>query len=90
VLLRALRRATIYFKFRFISVMCRTTIHFNFRLFNVLCRVFRRATIYSKFNVSDVWRRALCCATFYVIFTFNSSVSWRASSRDDSFSFSLV
>jgi hypothetical protein len=39
VLRRSLRRATIYFKFRFISVLRRVlrraTIHFKFRLFNV-------------------------------------------------------
>jgi hypothetical protein len=90
----ALRRAAIYFKFRFISVLRsalrRATIHFNFRLFNVLCCVFHHTTIYSKFNVSDICRRALCRAMLYVIFSFNSSVSLCASSRDDSFSFSLV
>jgi hypothetical protein len=71
-------------------VLPRATIHFNFRLFNVLCRAFHRAPIYSKFSVSDVCRRALRRTTLYVIFTFNSSVSLHASSRDDSFSFSLV
>jgi hypothetical protein len=61
-------------------------IDFNFRLFNVL----RRATIYSKFRLSDVCCRALRRAMIYVIFIFNSSVPLRASSHDDSFSFSLV
>jgi hypothetical protein len=56
----------------------------------VLRRAFRHATIYSKFSVSDVCRRALHRVTLYVIFIFNSSVSLRASLCDDSFSFSLV
>jgi hypothetical protein len=94
VLRHALCRATIYFKFRFISVLCRafhcTTIHFNFRLFNVLRRAFRRAIFCFKFSLSGVCRRALRRATLYVIFMFNSNVSLRASSRDDSFNFSLV
>jgi hypothetical protein len=84
-----LRRATIYFQFRFISVLRRAlrrvTIHFNFRLFNVLRRAFRRMTIYFKFSLSGACRRVLCRAKLYVIFIFNSSVSWRVSSRDDSF-----
>ena len=88
-----LRRATIYFKFRFISVLRhalrRSTIHFYFRLFNVLHREFRRATIYSKFSLSGVCRCAIRRATLYIIFIFNSSVSWRASSRDDSYNFIL-
>jgi hypothetical protein len=88
-LIYVLRRATIYFKFRFISVLRhmlhRMTIHFNFRLFNVLRRAFYRATIYFKFSLSGVCRRALRRATLYVIFIFNSSVLLRALSRDDSF-----
>jgi hypothetical protein len=74
VLRRALRRATIYFKFRFISVLRhalrRATIHFYFRLFNVLHRAFRRATFCFKFSLSGVCRRAM----LNVIFIFNSSV----------------
>jgi hypothetical protein len=38
-----------------------------------------------KFSLSDVCCRALRRATLDVIFIFNSSVSLRASSRDDSF-----
>jgi hypothetical protein len=90
VLRRALRRATIHFKFRFISVLRRATIHFNFRLFNVLCHVFSRAAFCCKFSLNCVCRRALRRPTLYIIFVFNSSVSLRASSRDDSFNFSLV
>jgi hypothetical protein len=85
---------TIYFKFRFISVLHRAlhraTIYFNFRLFNVLRHAFSRATFCFKFTSSGICRRALRRATLYVIFIFNSSVSLRASSRDDSFNFSLV
>jgi hypothetical protein len=91
---RALRRATIYFKFIFISVLRRAlrhvTIHFNFRLFNVLRRAFSHVTFCFKFSSSGVCHRALRRAALYVIFIFNSSVSLRTSSRDDSFNFSLV
>jgi hypothetical protein len=59
-------------------------------LFKMLSRVFSRMTFCFKFNSSGVCRRALRRATFYVIFIFNSSVSLRASSCDDSFNFSLV
>jgi hypothetical protein len=53
VLRRALRRATIQFKFVFINVLrrafrrafCRTTIQFKFVFINVLRRVLRRMTI---------------------------------------------
>ena len=94
MLRRALHRATIHFKFRFISVLRRAlrhaTIHFNFRLFNVLLRAFSHAKFCFKFSLSGVCRRALCRATLYVIFIFNSSVSWHAPSRNDSFNFSLV
>jgi hypothetical protein len=83
-----LRRATIYFKFRFISVLRRATIHFNFRLFNVLRRAFSRA-VFFKFSSSGVCRRAFV-ATLYVILMFNSSVSLRAPSCDNSFNFNLV
>jgi hypothetical protein len=89
-----LRRATIHFKFRFINVLRRvlrrTTVHFNFRLFNVLRRAFCCVTFCFKFSLSDVCRRAFRHATLYVILIFNSSVSLRAPSRDDSFNFSLV
>jgi hypothetical protein len=87
---RALRRATIQFNFRIFSVLRRATIHFIFRLFNMLRRVFRRATIYSKFSLGGVCGCALRRATLYVIFILNSSVSLRASSRDDSFNFCIV
>jgi hypothetical protein len=89
VLRRALRRATIHFKFRFISVLrCglrRATIHFNFSLRNVLHCALRRATFIFKFSLISVCHRALRRATFRVNFRFNSSVSLRALSRDDSF-----
>jgi hypothetical protein len=68
VLRRVLRRATIYFKFSFISVLHRAlrraTIHLNFRLFNVLHRALRRATIHLKFSLFKVWRRATFCFKF--------------------------
>jgi hypothetical protein len=80
-LIHVLRRATIHFKFIFISVSHRTirrvTIHFNFSLGNVL----RCVTFRFKFSLISVCRRA----TFRVNFIFNSSVSLRALSRDDSF-----
>jgi hypothetical protein len=89
-----LRHTMIYFKFIFISVLRRAlrraTIHFNFSLSNVLRRAFSRATFCFKFSSSGVCRRALRRATLYVIFIFNSSVLLHASSRDDSFNFSLV
>jgi hypothetical protein len=66
------------------------TIHFNFRLFNVLRRAFSHVTFCFKFSSSGVCHRALRRAALYVIFIFNSSVSLRTSSRDDSFNFSLV
>jgi hypothetical protein len=94
VLLHALRRTTIHFKFRFISVLRpalrHATIHFNFRLFNMLCRTFSYATFCFKFSLSGVCRRALRRATLYIIIIFNSSVSLHAPSRDDSFNFNLV
>jgi hypothetical protein len=94
VLRSALRCATIHFKFRFISVLrralCRTTIHFNFRLFNVLHRAFSQVAFCFRLSLNGVCCRALHRATLYVIFVFNSSVSLRASLRDDSFNFSLV
>jgi hypothetical protein len=90
VLHRVLRRAMIQFKFRFISVLRRTTIHFNFRLFNVMRHTFNCAIFCFKFCLSGVCCRALCRATLYVIFIFNSGVSWRALSRDDSFNSRLV
>jgi hypothetical protein len=62
----------------------RVMIHFNFRLFNVLHRTFSHVTFCFKFGLSGIGRRALRRATPYVIFIFNSSVSLRASSRDDS------
>jgi hypothetical protein len=68
----------------------RTMIHFNFRLFNVLRRAFSRTMFCFKFSSSGVCRRALRRATLYISFIFNSSVSLHASSRDDSFNFSLV
>jgi hypothetical protein len=80
----------IHFNFRFISVLCRTlrraTVHLKFSLFNV----WHRATFRFKFGLSDVCCRVLRRATFDVISIINSSVSWRASSRDDSFYFSSV
>jgi hypothetical protein len=90
VLCRALYRATIHFKFRFISVLCRalrrTMIHFNFRLFNVL----RHTTFCFKFSLNSVCRRALRRTTLHVIFRFNSSVSLRTSSPTIHFNFSLI
>jgi hypothetical protein len=87
VLRHAVRRATIQFNFRLYSVLRRVlrcvTIHFIFRLFNML----RRAMIYSKFSLSGVCGCALRRTTLCVIFIFNSSVSLRASPRDDSFNF---
>jgi hypothetical protein len=71
VLRRALRRAMIYFKFTFISVMRRATIHLNFRLFNVWCRT----TFRFKFSLDDVCCRALCRATLDVIFIIIIQVS---------------
>jgi hypothetical protein len=47
----------------------------------VLRRAFRRAIFCFKFSLSGVCRRALRRATLYVIFMFNSNVS---------FNFSLV
>jgi hypothetical protein len=68
----------------------RATVHFNFRLFSVLRRAFRHATVSFEFSLSGVGRRAFRRATLYVIFIFNSGISWHAPSRDDSFNFSLV
>jgi hypothetical protein len=74
----------------FISVLRRAlrcaAVHLKFRLFNV----WRRATFRFKFSLSDVYCRALRRATLDLIFIINSSVSWRASSCDDSFYFSSV
>jgi hypothetical protein len=72
VLRRAIRHAAIYFKFRFISVLRRVTIHFNFNFRLFMCCVVRRFVF--KFSLSGVCRRALCRATLYIIFIFNSSV----------------
>jgi hypothetical protein len=63
----------------------RAMIHFNVRLFNVWRRVSSRATFRFKFSLDDVCRRALRRTTLDVIFIINSSVSWRAPSRDESF-----
>jgi hypothetical protein len=61
VLRRALRRATI---------------HFKFGLFNVLLRrASNRATFHFKFSLGDVYRCALRRTTLDVIFIINSSVS---------------
>jgi hypothetical protein len=65
--------------------MKRTTIHFNFRIINVLRRASSRVTFRFKFSLDDVCRRALHRTTLDVIFIINSSVSWHAPSRDESF-----
>jgi hypothetical protein len=62
----------------------RATIHFNFKLFNARCRASSRMTVRFIFSLDDVCRRALCRASFDVIFIISSSVSWRAPSRDES------
>jgi hypothetical protein len=53
---RALRRATIQFKFIFIKVLCRAlhrvTIQFKFIFVNDLCRALRRATFRFKTQFS--------------------------------------
>jgi hypothetical protein len=89
-----LRRAMIYFNFRFISMLRRTlrraTVHLQFSLFNVWRRASSRATFRFKFSLSDVCCRALRRVMFNIISIINSSVSWRASSHDDSFYFSSV
>jgi hypothetical protein len=89
VLRRALRRATIHFKFSFISALRRAlrraTIHLNSGLFIVWRRTSSRATFCFKFSLDDVSRRALRRATLDVIFIISSSVSWRAPSRDEWF-----
>jgi hypothetical protein len=63
-------------------MLCGPTIHFNFRLINVWRRASNRAMFHFKFGLDDVCRRALRRTTLDVI---NSSVSWRAPSRDESF-----
>jgi hypothetical protein len=63
----------------------RTMVHFNFRLINVWRRVSSHATFRFKFSLDDVCRRALRRTTLDIIFIINSSVSWRAPSRDESF-----
>jgi hypothetical protein len=63
----------------------RTMIHFNFRLINVWHCVSSRATFHFKFSLDDVCRRALRRTNLDVNFIINSSVSWRAPSRDESF-----
>jgi hypothetical protein len=89
-----LHRATIYFNFRFISVLCRVfhhaTVRLKFRLFKVWRRASSRAMFCFKSSSSDVCCHALRLTTFDVIFIINSSVSLCASSRDDSFYFSSV
>jgi hypothetical protein len=61
------------------------SILFIFRLFNRLCRALRRATIYSIRVVYAVVRFVARC--FASPSSLNSSVSLRASPRDDSFNF---
>jgi hypothetical protein len=85
VLRCALRRATIYFKFSFISVLRRAMIHLKFRLFNVWRHTSSRATFCFKFSLCDVRSRSLRRTTLDVIFIINSSVSLRAPSHDDLF-----
>jgi hypothetical protein len=89
-----LRRAMIYFNFRFISVLRhalrRVMVHLKFSLFNVRRCASSRATFRFKFSLSDVCCRALRRTTFDVISIINSSVSLHASSRDDSFYFGSV
>jgi hypothetical protein len=46
VLRRALRRAMIYLKFRFISVLRRAMMYFNFRFISVLRRVLHRTMVH--------------------------------------------
>jgi hypothetical protein len=91
VLRRALCRTTILFNFRLFTVLRRalrhTMIHFIFRLFNRLCRALRRAMIYFRLSSSGVCGCALYRATCCVAFIFNSSISLRASPRDDPFNF---
>jgi hypothetical protein len=88
---RALRCVMIYFKFAFISLLRRAlrraTVHLNFRLFNVWHRASSRATFRFEFSLGEVCCRALRRATLGVIFIINSSVSWRAPSRDYLFYF---
>jgi hypothetical protein len=62
----------------------RATIHFNFRLFNMRRRASSCTALRFKFSLDDVCRRALRRATLDIIFIINLSVSWRASSRDES------
>jgi hypothetical protein len=63
--------------------LCHVTVHL--KLFNVWRCVSGRTTFCFKFILSDISCRALRRATLDVIFIINSSVSWRASSHDDSF-----
>jgi hypothetical protein len=51
MLRHVLRRAMIYFNFRFISVLHRATVHLKFRLFNVWRRASSRATFRFKFSL---------------------------------------
>jgi hypothetical protein len=94
VLLCALRCTTIYFNFRFVSMLRRalrrTTVHLKFRLFNVWRRTSSRMMFSFKFSLSDVCCRPLRRATLDVIFIINSSVSLHASSHGDSFYFSSI
>jgi hypothetical protein len=82
---RALRLATIHFKFSFIYVLRRAlrraTIHFNFRLFNVWRRASSRATFRFKFSLDDVCHRALRRVTLDIIFIISSSVVARSVAR---------
>jgi hypothetical protein len=64
VLRRALHRATIYVKFRFISVLRRAMIYFNFRFISVLRRALCRTTVHLKFSLFNVEHRASSRATF--------------------------
>jgi hypothetical protein len=70
VLRRALRRAMI---------------HFNFRLINVRRCASSRATCRFKFSLDDVCCRAPRRTMLDILFIINSSVSWGAPSRDESF-----
>jgi hypothetical protein len=38
--------------------------YFNFRFISVLCHVLRHVTVYLKFSLFNVWRRASSRATF--------------------------
>jgi hypothetical protein len=83
MLRRALRRTMIYLISDLLVCCVARRFIFRFKLFNVWRRTSSRATFRFKFSLSDVCCRALRRATLDVIFIFNSSVSLRASSRDD-------